>query len=505
MKGRLQRSVMLLFLSLALLSVPGFLLGQGFQKFEKQVTRHTLKNGLRVLILKRSDVPTVSFVTWADVGSANEVKGITGLAHLFEHMAFKGTTTIGTKDFEAEKKSMAEEDRAFKAYFEEKLKGEAADSVKLKRLEENWRKAVEASRQYVISNQFGEIIQREGGTGLNATTNSDATIYFYNLPSNRIELWMSLESDRFLNPVLREFYTERDVVMEERRLRTESQPIGRLLEEFLAAAYKAHPYGEPVVGHMSDLQALNRDKAMNFFKTYYTPRDLVLAIVGDVDEKKTIQLVETYFNRIPAGPEPPPIVTVEPPQTGQRRVEVEDRSQPILLIGFHRPNEKHRDSAVLDVINDIIGQGRTSYLYKSLVKEKKIAIQTGAISSITMGKFPGLFIFYSIIAKGHSNEENEKAIWEQIERIKTTPVADEELEAVKTRAKVNFLRQLQSNSGLAFQLAWAETILGDYRDLFHIVDKINAVTKDDIMRVANEVFVKRNSTVGMIVPPESSE
>ncbi len=504
MKGKFGKFSARLFLAAILVLIPAIVLAGGFENFDKQVTEHTLKNGIRLLILKRSDVPTVSFITWANVGSVNEVKGATGLAHLFEHMAFKGTKTVGTKDINAEMKAMAKEDSAFNDYLSEKLKGELADSVKLKQLEKKWRDAVRASQKYVVSNELGEAIQRAGGVGLNASTNADATVYMYNLPSNRIELWMSLESDRFLNPVLREFYTERDVVMEERRLRTDSQPIGTLLEQFIATAYMAHPYSHPVVGYMSDLQALTRAKARKFFQTYYVPQNLVLAIVGDVNVKKTIKMAETYFGRIPRAPEPPKVVTVEPPQPGERIVEVENSSQPILLMGFHRPAELDKNSAVLDVINDVLGQGRTSWLYKSLVKKDKIAIQTGAISSITYGKYPGLFIFYAVVAKGHTNDECEKAVWKQIERIKTTPLSDKELDAVKTRARVNFLRQLQSNQGLALQLAWAETILGDYHQLFRQVDKINAVTKEDIQRVAQKIFVKRNCTVGKIVKPETA-
>ena len=420
-------------------------------------------------------------------------------------MAFKGTKTVATKDIDAELKAMAKEDETFKAWLAEYRKGSKADQEKLKELEEIHKKAVDDAREYVQSNELGEAIQLAGGTGLNAQTSFDWTRYYYNLPSNKIELWMSLESDRFLNPVLREFYTEKQVVMEERRLGVESQPIGKLIEEFVAAAYKAHPYNVYVIGHMSDLMTMRRDEAEKFFKTHYTPQNLVVAIVGDVNADEVIKMIEIYWGRLPRSPEREPVDTVEPPQLGQKRIEVEDKMQPIIVVGYHRPNGLHKDAAVLEAITDVIGQGRTSRLYKSLVKEKKIAIQSGAFSGFTGEKYPGLFFFYAVPSKGHTNEECEEAMYVEIEKIKSKLLTPEELTAVKTRAKVNFLRGLDSNSGLAQQLAYVETFYGDYREMFHRVEKIEAITAEDIQRVTKEYFKKRNRTVAMIVPPEEAD
>ncbi len=493
------------FMLMAVLFLPGLLYAEGYKELESKVVKHTLPNGLRVLVLERHVAPVASFVTWADVGSANEVKGITGIAHLFEHMAFKGTDTVGTKDIDAELKAMDKEDEAFDAWLAEYRKGEQADPEKLKKLKEAHKEAVDEARKYVESNELDKAIEQAGGVGLNAGTSMDSTVYYYSLPSNKIELWMSLESDRFLNPVLREFYTEKQVVMEERRLRTESQPVGKLVEEFLAAAYKAHPYGEPVVGHMSDLITLKREEAEEFFRIHYSPQNLVISIVGNVNAEEVVKMAEKYFGRIPRGPVREPIETVEPPQLGQKRIEVEDKMQPIIIVGYHRPDNLHKDAAVLDAITDIIGQGRTSRLYKSLVKEKKIAIATMAISGITLGKHPGLFIFLAVPAKGHTVEECEEAMYKEIERLKKELVSAEELEAVKTRAKVNFLEGLDSNSGLARQLAGSEILYGDYREMFREVEKIEAITAEDIQRASKQYFKKRNRTVAMIVAPEEEE
>jgi predicted Zn-dependent peptidase len=226
---------------------------------------------------------------------------------------------------------MAKEDETYCAWRAEFALGALADPAKLQELEQAHKAAVAEAKQYVVTNELGQAIEQAGGTGMNAGTSYDQTVYFYNLPSNKVELWMSLESDRFLNPVLREFYTEKEVIMEERRLTTDNQPIRKLLEEFLAAAYKAHPYGEPVIGHMSDIKTISRQDAIDYFKIHYTPANLVLAVVGDVKAAEVIRLAETYWGRLPKGPQRRPVFTAEPPQLGQKRIEVEDAMQPILL------------------------------------------------------------------------------------------------------------------------------------------------------------------------------
>ena len=471
---------------------------QNLAEFEERMTEFTLDNGLKFLVLERHEAPVVSFHTYADVGSVDEVKGITGLAHLFEHMAFKGTKTIGTEDYEAEAEAMAKMDETFEAIKAEQRKGDGADEARLAELQKQLKEAQEQAQEYLVHDEFEEAFVREGGAGFNAYTGYDATGYIVSLPSNKAELWMSMESDRFLNPVVREFYKEKDVVMEERRLRTESQPVGRLLEEFLAIAYKAHPYGEPVVGHMSDLKTLTRAEAEVFFSRYYGPSNLTIAIVGDVNPDQIRTLAQKYFGRVPSGPKPDPVETVEPPQLGQRRVVVEDPSQPFVLIGYHKPDINHTDNAVFDAITDIVGIGRTSRLYKSLVKEKKIAVAASGFPGLPGNKYPGLFLFYAVPARGHTNQECEEAIYVEIERLKTELVSHEELDKAKTRSRASLIRQLASNSGLAAQLTFYEVVTGDWRNLFRQLDKIDKVVAEDVQRVAKEYFVRKNRTVGVI-------
>jgi predicted Zn-dependent peptidase len=469
--------------------------GQDLAEFEKRLTEFTLDNGLKFLVLERHQVPVVSFHTYADVGSVNEVAGITGTAHLFEHMAFKGTKTIGTTNYQAEAAAMAKMDDLFAAIKAERRKGAAADPETLKKLQEQFDQAGQEAQKYIVNDEYEETLTKQGAAGFNAYTSEDATQYIVSLPSNRLELWMMLESDRFAHPVLREFYKERDVVTEERRM-MENQPTGRLYEEFQGIAYLAHPYGTSVIGHMSDIRAITRGEAEAFFRKYYEPSNLTIAIVGDVDPANVRQLAQKYFAGIPSGPKPDPVETEEPPQRGERRVTVEEAAQPQILIAYHQPNINHPDSTVLQVVSEIIGVGRTSRLYKSLVKETKIAVSVGAWPS--MNKYPGLFIFYAVPAKGHTNQECEQAIYAEIEKLKTESVLPEELVKAKTRSRADLIRQLDSNSGLATELTGYEVLTGDWRNLFKQLDKIEKVTAEDVQQVAKTYFVTKNRTVGTI-------
>jgi predicted Zn-dependent peptidase len=478
---------------------------QDLARFESRVTEFTLDNGLKFIVLERHEAPVVTCYTHANVGAADEVKGITGLAHLFEHMAFKGTKTIGTNDYEAEAKIMARMDEVFEAIRRERAKVGRADPQRLAELQEQFARLQQDHQQYLVHDEFDEILKRAGGVGLNAGTSSDYTVYFVDLPSNKLELWMLLESDRFLNPVLREFYKEKDVVMEERRLRTETMPTGKLLEDFLSVAYKAHPYGEPVIGHMSDVENLSRAQAQAFFEKFYRPSNLTVAIVGDVDPANVKRLAQRYFARIPSGPKPEPVVTVEPPQWGPRRVTVEDPSQPFVLIGYHKPGIDHPDNAVFDALTDIVAEGRTSRLYRSLVRDKQIAMAASGLQGLPGHKYPGLFLFYAVPARGHTNEECEQALYVEIERLKTELVTPRELDKAKTRSRAALVRQLDSNSGLAGELTFYEVLTGDWRNLFKQLDRIDGVTAEDIQRVARTYFTTTNKTVGTIQTTTSDD
>lgn len=471
---------------------------QDLASFEARTTVHQLKNGWTFVILERDVAPVFSFSTHANVGSVDEVPGITGIAHMFEHMAFKGTPNIGTKDYTAEKKALDEVEAAYQTYQRERLSPQP-DAKKVEQLLAVFKQKQEAAAAFVVKNEFGDILEREGGAGLNAGTGSDTTVYYYSLPANKFELFAYLESERFLHPVFREFYTERDVVQEERRLRTESNPIGRLIEQFVETAFTAHPYHHPTIGYMSDLQSITRTDAEEFFKKYYVPSNLVTAIVGAVKAKDIIPVLDKYFGRIPGGERPLELRTVEPPQTSERIVVIRDPSQPFYIEGYHKPGVKDRDQAIYDAIDDVLSNGRTSRLYRSLVRDKKLAVATQSFSSFPGLKYPNLWAVYAVPGRGITDEQVRDAIRAEIQRLQKEQVTDEEMARFKTRARADLLRSLDDNQGLANQLSTYQTIFGDWRELFRYLDKIDKVTKQDIQRVATATFKESNRTVAMIV------
>ncbi len=471
---------------------------QNLASFEKRITLKKLDNGLTLLVCERPGTPVFSFFTHVDVGAVNEVPGITGLAHMFEHMAFKGTDRIGTTDYEAEKKALAKVEEAYDAYDEARRRAVGRDEKEIAAKEKAWKAAMEEADKYVVKNEFGEIIEREGGVGLNAFTSYDETGYHYSLPSNRVELWAYLESERFLKPVFREFYKERDVVMEERRMRTDSQPVGRLIEQFLATAYMAHPYQRPVVGWMSDLQSFSATDADTFYRKHYVPANMTVTLVGDIRASEALPIVEKYFGRVPKGKTPEPLRTVEPTQIAEKEVVLVDPSQPFYIEGYHKPGTVHPDDAVYDAIEDLMSEGRTSRLYRSLVRDKKTAAFSAGFNGLPGSKYPNLFAFFAVATPGHANKEIADTIHAEIERVKREDISDAELKMIKTRAKANLIRRLNDNQGLAFQLGSTQAVYGDWRELFRQVERIEKVTKADIRRVANSTFVSTNRTVGRI-------
>jgi predicted Zn-dependent peptidase len=492
MKNRLFTPLALLLLFTALVSA------QDVASFEKRITVKKLSNGLTLIVCERPEAPVFSFFTLVDAGSAQDPMRETGLAHMFEHMAFKGTDKIGTTDYAAEKPALEKVEVAYAAYVAERDKTVGGDEARLKQLEKEWKDAIAAADRYVVPNQFGKIIEQSGGQDLNAFTDYDETGYHYSLPINRLELWAYLESERFLHPVLREFYKERNVVIEERRMRTDSNPIGRLLEQFNAAAFEAHPYHRPTVGWMADLNYFSATDAKQFFDHYYVPANMVVAVAGDVKASEAMPILEKYFSRLPASHKPDETTTTEPPQNSERRVELKEKTQPLYLEGYHRPDYRSADDAVYDAITDLMSEGRTSRLYRALVRDKKIASFSAGFSGLPGTKYPHLFAFYAFPLPGHTPQEMADAIHVEIERLKKEDITDDELKMIKTRSKADLIRGLADNEGLANQLATYQTRYGDWRELFRSVDRIDKVTKADIRRVANETFNDTNRTVGVI-------
>ncbi|HKI01683.1 MAG TPA: pitrilysin family protein [Thermoanaerobaculia bacterium] len=471
---------------------------QDLKSFEQRTTVHKLANGWTFIIVERPTAPVFAFATIADVGSAQEVPGITGLAHMFEHMAFKGTPNIGSTDYAAEKKALEALEAAYQAYQTERL-ALRPDAKKMETLLADFRTRQQAAAGYVAHNEFDELLTREGGVGMNASTGADDTSYYYSLPANKVELFAFLESERFAHPVFREFYEERDVVREERRQSYESRPIGRLVEQFSTTAFQYHTYQQPGIGSPSDLQAISITDAEKFFQTYYAPSNMTTGIVGDVHAEALIPILEKYFGRIPARPAPAPLRTVEPPQIAERTVVLEDPAQPFYLEGYHKPAETHPDQPVYDAIDDILSNGRTSRLYRSLVRDKKLAVDVESFSGYPGRKYPNLWAVLAVPGFGVTNQQVQAALREEIERLKREDVTDEELAKFKARSKADLLRSLRSNQGLAEQVAQYQRLYGDWRELFRYIDRLDRVTKADIRRIATETFQAPNRTVAMIV------
>ena len=471
---------------------------QDIASFEKHITVKKLDNGLTVLIMEHPDAPVFSFFTLVDAGSTQDPLSKTGLAHMMEHMAFKGTDEIGTKNYAAEKIALEKVEKAYAAYEAERNNRVRRDEQKVKQLEKQWQDAIAEAQQYVIPNQFGQIVEANGGEGMNAFTSVDETGYHYSMPANRFELWAYLESERFLHPVMREFYKERNVVIEERRMRVDSSPVGRLLEQFITESFAAHQYHRPTIGWISDLNNFSATDAERFFHRYYVPSNMVVTVVGDVKAAEAMPVIEKYFGRLPAMTQPEDFITTEPPQNSVREVVLHDASQPIYLEGYHRPDYRDPDDAVYDAIADLMSSGRTSRLYRALVRDKKIASYSAGFSGLPGVKYPHLFAFYGIPLPGHKSQEIADAIHAEIERLKTEDVTDDELKMVKTRAKADLIRGLADNQGLAMQLGTEMARYGDWRELFREVERIEKVTKADIRRVASKTFVETNRTVGII-------
>ncbi len=468
---------------------------------EEKVVEHTMKNGMKLLMVERHTSPTVSAWIRFRVGSVDERSDERGIAHLLEHMLFKGTTTLGTKDFSAEKPILDKIEGIAQVLTAEKAKREKGDAGKIAGLEKQLAALEADASKYVIKDEFFELYSKNGGTSYNAFTSRDGTTYLISLPSNKLELWASIESDRLQNAVLREFYTERSVVMEERRRSYDADPESKLWETFVAASFLAHSYGQPTIGWTTDIENLTRSKAEQFFHSYYAPNNAIVAIVGDIDTKATIAMVERYFGSIKPGKEPPPVTTIEPKQAGERRIELVAEAEPTLIIGFHKPAINTPDDYVFDVINMILGSGRTSRFYKKIVIESQIATEVGTFDA-PGSRYPNLFVISANPRAPHTIREVEDAVQGELDLLKTTPVAERDLQRILNKIEYEEARQMGTNGGLARNLTEYEAATGSWRYMTEHRGKIARVTPADIMRVAATYFTRENRTVGFITKKE---
>ncbi len=419
---------------LLLLLLPGALA----QQLKDEIRKYTLENGLRVLMVPDRTAPVIHFNLMFDVGGVDEAPGLGGIAHMVEHMAFKGTPSIGSLDWPREKVALEAVDKA-RAELDQAL-ARGAPQSEIDRLTQAFNQAREEAKKLALPNPIDQLFTNNGEQGLNASTGYDRTDYRVSLPSNRLELYLRVYADVMMNAVFRSFYEEVDVVLEERRQRNENDPNGALSEVFLRAAFQVHPYGRPLIGSREEIQGYRVDKALEFWKTHYHPNRAVLVLVGDVEPERDIQLVRRYMGAVPRGPERPSLdIPAEPPQTAERRVTLEYNAQPSLRIGFHKPTYPSREAYVMDMIDAILTEGRTSRLFRRLVIQEQAALNVSSSSASPGFRYPNLFVISAQPRAPRTTADLERLIYEELERLKNEPVSPQELQRVRNQTRAAYL------------------------------------------------------------------
>lgn len=496
-----------------ILRMAGLVLGVGCVSLPAQrvpVIEKTLPNGMRLLLVERHDDPSIAGGWVAHVGSANERPGITGIAHLFEHMMFKGTPTIGTLDFArdveiiAAQEALRDQMRIEEARMRAAYRAGTIDDVfkpenrtaRYRELEQQFNELIAEQRKILVKNEFDRIYNRAGGAGMNAFTSDDMTAYFISVPANKLELWMWMESERILRPVFREFYAERDVVFEERRMRTEATPLGKFAETFNSMFWESHPYGWPTVGWPSDIPAISKAQADDFYATYYAPQNITLVLVGDFQAGPAVALAEKYFSRIPRGAQDAPdVVTLEVKQPAEKRMDAEAEANPQVDILWHTVPFGHKDSYPLAILAQILST-RTGRLYKGLVLTNDIATETWAWQGAQ--KWAGRFNIGGEAKDGRTPAEVEAAIYAELDRLAREEVSAEELQKVKNNFAAAEYRKLSSNLAILMQLLQYDG-LGNWHEINDAAAKYQAVTAADVQRVVQTYFTPENRAVATYV------
>jgi predicted Zn-dependent peptidase len=474
----------------------------GAQDLADRVTKVTLNNGMRVLFVEQGVAPTIAFNFMFDIGGADEPGGLGGIAHMVEHMAFKGTQTIGSFDYAAEQNVLAEIEVEWLA-LEYLRKNGTPEEVAAQ--EERFTNARAASQELAEPAALDDLLGINGGVGVNASTAYDRTSYVVELPANRLELYARIYGDVLLNPVFRQFYEERDVVREERRSRTEDDPQGFLLEAFTDTAFEKHPYGRSLIGTNEEIDGYSESAAKAFFERYYQPNRAVLALVGDVDVERDLPIIEKYFGGIPSSADLRPRIATEPPQTAERRVTVEYDAEPQLVIGYHKPTYPAREAFVFDLIDSVLSGGRTSRLYQRMVLQDQSVLNIFTTSAYPGTRFNNLFLVYAYPQQPATPETLEPTIYEELDRLKTELVSAEELEKVKNQVRASTVRSLASSSGLASSLAFSELFGGGWETLVSDLEIYDSITAEEIQAVATTYFTPENRTVGILVTKGATE
>jgi len=478
-----------------LLFLGALLLPAQLRDVEKKVTEFTLANGMHFIVLERHQAPVIAFHTLIVVGSAQDPGGQTGLAHLFERLAFKGTETIGTTNWAAEKKALDDLEAIYDRMAAERNKGFRANPGQIASLEIDLRRAIEVAQSLEDRGEFERVIQQNGGVGLSCHVTADTSETSYNLPSNRAELWFLMESQRLTHPVFRDFYGERTASVAEEQNNLGTRPVALLQQALLATAFAAHPYRNPLHGWLSDAVNLRQADAKAFFETYYVPGNMVMALVGDVDPSEAHRLAEKYFGAIPAKALPPSLHTEEPAQMGPKSVTVWGNGQPLLVVGYKRPSQSNPADMAFDLLRAILSQGPTAWLTKDLVEEKRIAQTANAIATFPGGRYNNLFVFQVVPAPNHTLPESQKALDDLLARLIAKPVDAETLARVKNMMRGQIVRIMGNNERLAVLLPEYYATFGDWRKLFTSLNDVDRLTGEILQNVAAQCFVPANRTV----------
>lgn len=459
------------------------------REMASKVKTYTLSNGLQVIFYRRGEAPIFAGAVVVRVGGSDEQPGQTGISHLFEHMAFKGSRTVGTKDYRAEK-------RLLERLEELALESNAAQELSPEQKRE-WDEIHQKLREIWISDDFTVRYEKHGAVGQNATTDKEFTKYFVSLPRSAFEFWCKMEADRLIAPVMRQFYQERDVVLEERRMRYEDDPGGKLYELLLGTAYQRHPYRDPVIGYERDIRALTARQLESFRKRYYVPSNMVVAIVGRVDPEADIKTVEEYFGAIPTGEPVRRAIMEEGLQEGQRRSDISMAASPEVIVAYRKPNYPHPDDPPISVMAEILAGGRTSPLYTELVKRKQIAASVGHDEGPGVA-YPNLLMFAGSVKAPHSPDTFLGAFDSVINRFRRSGATAEQLEIAKRSIGMEYLGHLRSNQSLALDFATSQLAYGTWKASVEWYDKMLQVSLADVQRVARQYLVPTQRTIGTI-------
>lgn len=470
---------------------------------EKKVEEFRLSNGMVFLLVPRAGAPVFTGYIRVKVGGADEQPQYTGIAHMLEHMAFKGTSRIGTRNYAAEKQLLNQIEKLGLRLSELSRQNQSGSEEAIK-LKEEMKKLQAKAESFVVKDEYSRTFTENGGTEFNATTSKDLTSYFVSLPINKLELWAYLTSTALKDPVFREFYQERDVVMEERRMRVDDDPFGKNYEEFIKLAFEKSPYQDPTIGYAEDIAALTATDLKKFYGTYYVPQNMVGAVVGDIDVTRTKAILQRYFGSIPAGKNPPALTNQEPAQSQAKRAVVEFNARPQVMIGYHKPTLPSKDDYVFDLIGQVLCEGRSSRLYKSLVQEEKIAQSVDCDTGTPGARLDNMLFIYGTAIGKNSPEKLEKSIVAQLDKLKTQTVSKEELARAKNKLISELLFKMNSNFGLAESLTYFQAVAGDWKYLTEHASVLEKITPQEIQDVAKKYLVKSNQTVSILKPSSKS-